>query len=81
MLVSSYIPPNAAKGRLSAIKGRGLVAIAPTAKDGIVAPAPAEYQRHGPSLVSRKLARRHRRGRDPGLHPGTHGQELVPHTT
>ena len=37
MTVSSYISPKAAKGRASAIEGRGLVAVAPIAKDEIVA--------------------------------------------
>jgi hypothetical protein len=37
MLASSYISPKARKGRASAIEGRGLVAVAPIAKDEIVA--------------------------------------------
>lgn len=37
MLISSYITPKAVKGRLSAIQGRGLVAVAPITKDEIVA--------------------------------------------
>jgi SET domain-containing protein len=37
MVVSSYISPKAAKGRPSGIEGRGLVAVAPIAKDEIVA--------------------------------------------
>jgi len=37
VLVSSYISPKAAKGQPSAIQGRGLVAVAPIAKDEIVA--------------------------------------------
>ena len=37
MLASSYISPKVAKGRPSAIEGRGLVAVAPIAKDEIVA--------------------------------------------
>jgi SET domain-containing protein len=37
MVVSSYISPKASKGQPSAIEGRGLVAIAPIAKDEIVA--------------------------------------------
>jgi uncharacterized protein len=37
MLVSSYITPKASKGGQSAIEGRGLVAVAPIARDEIVA--------------------------------------------
>lgn len=37
MLVSSYISPKASKGGPSAIEGRGLVAVAPIAKDELVA--------------------------------------------
>jgi uncharacterized protein len=37
VIVSSYISPKAAKGRTSAIEGRGLVAVAPIAKDEVVA--------------------------------------------
>jgi SET domain-containing protein len=37
MLTSSYISPKAVKGRPSAIEGRGLLAVAPIAKDEIVA--------------------------------------------
>jgi SET domain-containing protein len=37
VLVSSYISPKAVKGQPSAIEGRGLVAVAPIAKDEIVA--------------------------------------------
>jgi SET domain-containing protein len=37
MVVSSYISPKAVKGRPSGIEGRGLVAVAPFAKDEIVA--------------------------------------------
>ena len=37
MVVSSYISPKAVKGRPSGIEGRGLVAVAPVAKDEIVA--------------------------------------------
>jgi uncharacterized protein len=37
MLASSYISPKAVKGEPSAIEGRGLVAVAPIAKDEIVA--------------------------------------------
>jgi uncharacterized protein len=37
MLVSSYISPKAVKGRPSGIAGRGLIAVAPIAKDEIVA--------------------------------------------
>jgi SET domain-containing protein len=37
VIVSSYISPKAAKGRPSGIEGRGLVAVAPIAKDEIVA--------------------------------------------
>ena len=37
MLVSSYISPKAVKGRPSGIEGRGLIAVAPIAKDEIVA--------------------------------------------
>jgi uncharacterized protein len=37
VVVSSYISPKAVKGRPSAIEGRGLVAVAPIAKDEIVA--------------------------------------------
>ena len=37
MLVSSYISPKAAKGQPSGIAGRGLIAVAPVAKDEIVA--------------------------------------------
>ncbi len=37
MPVASYISPKAAKGEPSAIAGRGLVAVAPIAKDEIVA--------------------------------------------
>src|ERR671921_647809 len=37
MLTSSYISPKATKGRPSVIEGRGLVAVAPIAKDEIVA--------------------------------------------
>ena len=37
MLASSYISPKARKGRPSVIEGRGLVAVAPIAKDEIVA--------------------------------------------
>jgi SET domain-containing protein len=37
MLVSSYITPKARKGQPSSIEGRGLVAVAPVAKDEIVA--------------------------------------------
>ena len=37
MLASSYISPKAAKGRPSMIQGRGLVAVAPIAKDELVA--------------------------------------------
>jgi SET domain-containing protein len=37
MLVSSYITPKASKGEQSAIEGRGLVAVAPIARDEIVA--------------------------------------------
>ena len=37
MLVSSYISPKAVKGRASGIAGRGLIAVAPIAKDEIVA--------------------------------------------
>lgn len=37
MLVSSYISPKAVKGSPSAIEGRGLIAVAPIAKDEIVA--------------------------------------------
>jgi SET domain-containing protein len=37
MLVSSHISPKAAKGVTSAIAGRGLVAVAPIARDEIVA--------------------------------------------
>ena len=37
MVVSSYISPKAVKGRPSGIQGRGLVAVAPIAKDEIVA--------------------------------------------
>ena len=36
-MVASYISPKAAKGRPSEIEGRGLVAVAPIAKDEIVA--------------------------------------------
>jgi uncharacterized protein len=36
-IVSSYISPKARKGQLSAIQGRGLVAVAPISKDEIVA--------------------------------------------
>lgn len=36
-MVSSYITPKAAKGRLSTIEGRGLAAVAPIGKDEIVA--------------------------------------------
>ena len=37
MLTSSYISPKATKGRPSVIEGQGLVAVAPIAKDEIVA--------------------------------------------
>ena len=37
MIVSSYISPKAAKGGPSGIEGRGLMAVAPIAKDEIVA--------------------------------------------
>jgi uncharacterized protein len=37
VVVSSYISPKAAKGQPSAIEGRGLVAVAPIARDEIVA--------------------------------------------
>ena len=37
MLTSSYISPKATKGRPSGIEGRGLIAVAPIAKDEIVA--------------------------------------------
>jgi uncharacterized protein len=37
LVVSSYISPKAAKGRPSGIAGRGLMAVAPIAKDEIVA--------------------------------------------
>jgi uncharacterized protein len=37
MLVSSYITPKASKGQPSSIEGRGLVAVAPIARDEIVA--------------------------------------------
>ena len=37
MVVASYISPKASKGRPSSIEGRGLLAIAPIAKDEIVA--------------------------------------------
>src|SRR5688572_6610180 len=37
MLASSYISPKAVKGQPSTIQGRGLVAVAPIAKDEIVA--------------------------------------------
>ena len=37
MVVSSYITPKAVKGRPSGIEGRGLMAVAPIAKDEIVA--------------------------------------------
>lgn len=37
MVVASYISPKASKGQPSSIEGRGLVAIAPIAKDEIVA--------------------------------------------
>lgn len=37
MLVSSHISPKAVKGRPSGIEGRGLMAVAPIAKDEIVA--------------------------------------------
>ena len=37
MLVSSYISPSAVKGQPSRIEGRGLVAVAPIAKDEMVA--------------------------------------------
>ena len=37
MLVSSHISPKAAKGQPSGIAGRGLIAVAPVAKDEIVA--------------------------------------------
>jgi len=37
MVVSSYISPKASKGGPSAIEGRGLVAVAPIAKDELVA--------------------------------------------
>ena len=37
MVVSSYISPKAVKGRLSGIEGRGLMAVAPIARDEIVA--------------------------------------------
>jgi SET domain-containing protein len=37
VIVSSYISPKARKGQLSAIQGRGLVAVAPISKDEIVA--------------------------------------------
>ena len=37
MLVSSYISPKAVKGQPSGIAGRGLIAVAPVAKDEIVA--------------------------------------------
>jgi SET domain-containing protein len=37
MLTSSYISPKAVKGRPSVIEGRGLIAVAPIAKDEIVA--------------------------------------------
>jgi SET domain-containing protein len=37
VLVSSYISPKAVKGRPSRIAGRGLIAVAPIAKDEIVA--------------------------------------------
>ena len=37
MLVSSYISPKAVKGQPSGIAGRGLIAVAPIAKDEIVA--------------------------------------------
>lgn len=37
MVVSSYISPKAVKGRPSGIAGRGLIAVAPIAKDEIVA--------------------------------------------
>ncbi len=37
MIVSTYISPKAAKGQPSAIAGRGLIAVAPIAKDEIVA--------------------------------------------
>ncbi|HEY6276488.1 MAG TPA: SET domain-containing protein-lysine N-methyltransferase [Streptosporangiaceae bacterium] len=37
MLVSSYITPKASKGQPSAIEGRGIVAVAPIARDEIVA--------------------------------------------
>jgi uncharacterized protein len=37
VIVSSYISPKATKGRASSIEGRGLVAVAPIAKDEIVA--------------------------------------------
>jgi SET domain-containing protein len=37
VLVSSYISPKAAKGQPSGIAGRGLIAVAPVAKDEIVA--------------------------------------------
>ena len=36
-VVSSYISPKAVKGRPSAIEGRGLIAIAPIARDEVVA--------------------------------------------
>jgi uncharacterized protein len=37
MVVASYISPKASKGQPSSIEGRGLVAVAPIAKDEIVA--------------------------------------------
>jgi uncharacterized protein len=37
MVVSSFITPKAVKGRPSGIEGRGLIAVAPIAKDEIVA--------------------------------------------
>ncbi|HTS99754.1 MAG TPA: SET domain-containing protein-lysine N-methyltransferase [Streptosporangiaceae bacterium] len=37
MIVSSYISPKAAKGQPSAVAGRGLIAVAPIARDEIVA--------------------------------------------
>jgi uncharacterized protein len=37
VVISSYITPKAVKGRPSGIEGRGLVAVAPIAKDEIVA--------------------------------------------